>query len=194
MPAFEISVGAGINRSADKRLHVPRQSQFLRGSGAPGRNDRHRRHRHLYGFGTHRLSIRETRENAEYDGPGEDQHNCPPDKPSAFQAARQSGGAGYRRFVRQGVALCLRLHFNSPSKNYFYCRFSASVPLLRRPWTTLKTAGTKSRVETVASSNPPITARPRGAFCSPPSPSPSAMGAMPMIMANAVIKTGRKRM
>ncbi len=38
-----------------------------------------------------------------------------------------------------------------------------------------------------------MTARPRGAFCSPPSPSPRAIGTIPMIMANAVISTGRKR-
>ena len=38
-----------------------------------------------------------------------------------------------------------------------------------------------------------MTARPSGAFCSPPSPSPSAIGAMPMIIASAVISTGRKR-
>ena len=38
-----------------------------------------------------------------------------------------------------------------------------------------------------------MTARPSGAFCSPPSPRPSAIGTMPMIMASAVISTGRKR-
>lgn len=38
-----------------------------------------------------------------------------------------------------------------------------------------------------------MTARPRGAFCSPPSPSPSAMGIMPVIMARAVMMTGRRR-
>ena len=45
----------------------------------------------------------------------------------------------------------------------------------------------------VAKIRPPITARPSGAFCSPPSPRPSAIGVMPMIMASAVISTGRKR-
>jgi hypothetical protein len=39
----------------------------------------------------------------------------------------------------------------------------------------------------------PITARPSGAFCSAPSPRPRAMGIMPMIMASAVISTGRIR-
>src|SRR6267143_251234 len=63
----------------------------------------------------------------------------------------------------------------------------------RRPCSRANTDGTKTRVATVAHSRPPMTARPSGAFCSPPSPSPSAMGTMPMIMASAVIKTGRKR-
>ena len=41
----------------------------------------------------------------------------------------------------------------------------------------------------VAKTSPPITARPSGAFCS----ALSAIGAMPMIMASAVMSTGRKR-
>ena len=57
-----------------------------------------------------------------------------------------------------------------------------------------KTLGTKARVATVANINPPMTARPRGAFCSPLSPRPSAIGTIPIIMANAVIRTGRIRM
>ena len=38
--------------------------------------------------------------------------------------------------------------------------------------TMLNTAGTKTSVATVAHNSPPITARPSGAFCSPPSPRP----------------------
>ena len=38
-----------------------------------------------------------------------------------------------------------------------------------------------------------MTARPSGAFCSPPSPRPSDIGSMPMIIARAVISTGRSR-
>jgi len=64
---------------------------------------------------------------------------------------------------------------------------------LLSPCRTLKTVGTKSNVDTVANISPPMTARPRGAFCSPPSPSPKAIGSIPMIMAKAVISTGRKR-
>ena len=57
----------------------------------------------------------------------------------------------------------------------------------------LKTTGTKNRVAIVATTSPPITARPSGAFCSPPSPRPRLMGSMPMIIATAVISTGRSR-
>src|SRR2546426_12745537 len=53
--------------------------------------------------------------------------------------------------------------------------------------------GTMKSVAKVATSKPPITALPNGAFCSPPSPKPSAMGNMPMIIASAVIITGRMR-
>jgi hypothetical protein len=35
----------------------------------------------------------------------------------------------------------------------------------------LNTVGTKNSVATVATARPPMTARPSGAFCSPPSPS-----------------------
>ena len=38
-----------------------------------------------------------------------------------------------------------------------------------------------------------MTARPSGAFCSPPSPRPSDIGSMPTIIARAVISTGRSR-
>ena len=38
-----------------------------------------------------------------------------------------------------------------------------------------------------------MTARPSGAFCSPPSPRPSDIGSMPMIIASAVMMTGRRR-
>jgi len=56
------------------------------------------------------------------------------------------------------------------------------------------TTGTNNSVDTVPIARPPITARPSGAFCSPPSPSPSAIGSMPISIARAVISTGRKRL
>src|SRR4029077_11791004 len=55
------------------------------------------------------------------------------------------------------------------------------------------TTGTTNSVAAVASTSPPITARPSGAFCSPPSPTPTSMGTIPMIIASAVISTGRSR-
>src|ERR1700674_4925900 len=57
----------------------------------------------------------------------------------------------------------------------------------------VNTTGTKKRVAMVANSRPPITARPSGAFCSPPSPIPIAMGTMPIIIASAVMNTGLNR-
>ncbi len=54
--------------------------------------------------------------------------------------------------------------------------FSWDACCCLRPCTRAKTAGTKTSVAMVAHSRPPITARPSGAFCSPPSPSPSDMG------------------
>ncbi len=53
--------------------------------------------------------------------------------------------------------------------------------------------GTTKSVAAVATIRPPTTARPSGAFCSPPSPRPKAIGSMPMIIASAVINTGRRR-
>src|SRR3989442_1398133 len=67
------------------------------------------------------------------------------------------------------------------------------APDERRPCSRANTDGTNTRVATVAHRRPPMTARPSGAFCSPPSPNPSAMGTMPVIMASAVIRTGRNR-
>src|SRR5580692_13532 len=60
-------------------------------------------------------------------------------------------------------------------------------------WNRANTAGTKTSVAIVAHNRPPMTARPRGAFCSPPSPRPRAIGSMPIIMASAVMMTGLNR-
>src|SRR6185437_2561590 len=62
-----------------------------------------------------------------------------------------------------------------------------------RPRISRYIAGTKISVANVAKTSPPMTARPSGAFCSPPSPIPRAMGIMPRTMAPAVISTGRRR-
>ena len=54
-------------------------------------------------------------------------------------------------------------------------------------------AGTSTSVLTVPAARPPTTARPSGAFWAPAAPAPSAIGNMPISMAVAVIRTGRKR-
>jgi len=54
-------------------------------------------------------------------------------------------------------------------------------------------AGTTKKVSAVENSMPPTTATPSGARASPPAPVPSAIGRMPMIVATAVIRIGRKR-
>src|SRR3989454_993807 len=73
----------------------------------------------------------------------------------------------------------------------------ASASMSQRPGgvrrRTLYTTGTKKSVANVATDRPPITARPSGAFCSPPSPSPNDIGSMPITIASAVISTGRSR-
>ena len=74
--------------------------------------------------------------------------------------------------------------------NVFHSIFSLSSGARRR---SRYIVGTKSRVATVANSSPPMTARASGAFCSPPSPTPSAIGIMPRIIAPAVMSTGRSR-
>src|SRR5260370_23209700 len=51
---------------------------------------------------------------------------------------------------------------------------SDSSPLAVRLASTVNITGTKKSVEKVANTSPPITARPSGAFCSPPSPRPPA--------------------
>ena len=58
---------------------------------------------------------------------------------------------------------------------------------------TANTEGSTTRVASVAAASPPMTARPSGATCWPPSPSASAIGTMPAIMAQLVIKIGRSR-
>ena len=53
-----------------------------------------------------------------------------------------------------------------------------------------KRSASMSSVVAVAASSPPITARPSGAFCWPASPKASAIGSMPAIIAQLVIRIG----
>ncbi len=52
--------------------------------------------------------------------------------------------------------------------------------------------GSAVSVASVEATRPPMTARPSGALCSPPSPSASAIGAMPAIIARLVIRIARR--
>src|SRR5579859_769042 len=65
----------------------------------------------------------------------------------------------------------------------------ASAGLRSRAWTRLNRTGTNKSVAQLANSRPPMTARPSGMFW----PGSIAMGSMPMIIASAVISTGRNR-
>ena len=58
---------------------------------------------------------------------------------------------------------------------------------------TVKNDGTNTSERTVETMRPPITAMAMGARISAPSPRPSAIGTMPMIIAIAVMMTGRMR-
>src|SRR5712664_832885 len=87
-------------------------------------------------------------------------------------------------FLAQGVLClaCQRGGHVAPlgcSVNERCC--SDCSPAAERLARTLNITGTKNSVEKVANTSPPITARPSGAFCSPPSPSPSAIGKIPRI-------------
>lgn len=53
-----------------------------------------------------------------------------------------------------------------------------------------KKCGTNNKMVTVEAISPPITALPKGATCSAPSPKPIAIGNIPASIAAAVINTG----
>ena len=62
-----------------------------------------------------------------------------------------------------------------------------------RPITSAKIEGTTSKVANVDITRPPITARPSGACIWLPRSSASAIGTMPTVIAQAVIRIGRSR-
>src|ERR1700758_1847219 len=61
------------------------------------------------------------------------------------------------------------------------------------PYTSRYAAGTMKTVSTTDTVRPPMMVRARGAYCSLPVPSLRAMGIIPMMVANDVIKIGRSR-
>ena len=66
--------------------------------------------------------------------------------------------------------------------------------MVARDCTKANTEGSTNSVAAVAAASPPMTARPKGAFCWPDSPKASAMGSMPAIMAQVVMRMGRSRL
>jgi len=65
------------------------------------------------------------------------------------------------------------------------------MPVL--PCTHAKINGNRNKAAKVLAMSPPITARPRGAAWSPPSPKPEAIGIIPTTIATLVIRIGRIR-
>src|SRR5262249_57098357 len=143
-----------------------------------------------------------------HQAPEAEEHGCGADDGAGLPRGARSGRGGLRSVpggrgagralwgpagAREGMFQ--HAHVDSPSGS---AATSAALALAGaagrsgRRRRTLYISGTKKRVVGVASSRPPMTARPSGAFCSPPSPRPSAIGSMPMIIASAVMTTGRK--
>src|SRR5271169_59685 len=171
IPFLQVTVGAGVDGSVDERLHVGGEHDLRRGRSARGMDDGHAGDRHLPGFPMQTGARLDARQDSSDDQSDYGQHGDDGDPIVMRRAARH---LAVFRFCTHREA-------------------SALAGRARRPCSKLKNAGTKNRVATVAKTRPPMTARPSGAFCSPPSPMPSAIGTMPMIMASAVISTGRKR-
>ena len=63
----------------------------------------------------------------------------------------------------------------------------------RSPMISAKVDGTMNKVTKVETTKPPMTARPSGACSSLPCSSATAIGTMPTVMAQAVIRMGRNR-
>src|SRR5258705_687672 len=177
VPGLHVTAGAGKDRRVGEGLGRARQADLLRRCGRLRRHHAHDRHGGVRGGlpqrGVGRGPGADARIDAETEG---GRHHRKSDEESGKNARRAQmlildGGHDFARGIGR--------HHEAPDE--------------RRPCRRAKTDGTKTRVATVAHNRPPMTARPSGAFCSPPSPSPSAMGIMPMIMAKAVIRTGRNR-
>src|SRR5579864_2680654 len=125
--------------------------------------------------------------NGERDGENHDEDR---ELPSHAVARSRSGDVATRRRrsdcrgrrVGGGDVSVMRVH------ELTFSTFTAALRRIRR-----YIEGTKTSVGQVAKSRTPMTGRASGAFCSPPSPTPNAMGIMPRIIAPAVINTGRNR-
>src|SRR5580692_2649653 len=193
IPLLQISVYAGINGRRDEWLYISGQDNLLSWGRGLRPHHCHRGHGHLRGHRTQPLLSLDAGANAKEQKAGGRCQNHERNQPTPSRVEPFPWGWRWMRHRRIKLILDFGFrHTYLPSSPR--SRFSSTGLVFRiQPCNTLKNVGTKNRVETVAKSSPPMTARPSGAFCSPPSPSPSAIGTMPMIMASAVINTGRKR-
>src|ERR1700722_19024953 len=166
---LDITIRARIDRSAIHRLQIAGQRQRRLRRSLLRVNDRHLWKQN--GAGLHDLA-RLTRTQHARNNANRQKHDEHSD--ATEDTCRRLGGR---------VLVC---------RSVRHYAFSCSPPW-RLPWTRLYIRGTKNRVAKVAIERPPMTARASGAFCSPPSPMPSAIGSMPTIIAKAVMMIGRSR-
>src|SRR5205807_1695014 len=155
VPVLEVPAGARVDRRLVEGLDGARQHQSVRARTRFRLHGRDGGHRGGCGLALERVAGADPAHDAPH---GEHERGREPDERVAAHACIGQDG------VRGGGQL--------------------GHQVLRRPWTSLNTVGTKKSVATVAKMSPPITARPSGAFCSPPSPRPSAIGTMPVMMMN----------
>ncbi len=128
----------------------------------------------------------------------DDQRHPEPRKPRSRagrgRLGRRRRPGASRRLLRSLAALIVRaLPRRSRRATPLRSACRARAPSAACAAGSCTSRGTTSSVIIVATTRPPMTARPSGAFCSPPSPSASAIGSMPRTIASAVISTGRRR-
>ena len=189
VPLPHVAARAGPDRRLAQRLHAAREGE-RRGAGllaGQGHLGAARALGALLGGGHGGGGARAAREPAGHEEAGE--QGDPSDRARDEPPAAHVGGSGeldaivvLLGLVREGLIEDRGARCSSPPGG------AAGAGTRRRRIEYM--IGTKKRVEKVATRRPPMTARPSGAFCSPPSPRPSDMGSMPMIIASAVIMTG----
>src|SRR5258707_4564841 len=181
VPALHISVHPRENRRPVKGLDIARQRQRLMAAAGDGRSE---------GNGRSRLRV----------GPLHDfllALRAADEAIAGHDAGKENSGSGRRQqapptwdFDTWGLEL-FRGHgllFSAQCDDEVAASAGLAVPGWRL-CTRLKMVGTRNSVAEVAKISPPITARPSGWFC----PASIAIGSIPMTMASAVIRTGRKR-
>src|SRR6185437_827888 len=198
IPAFQITAGAREDRRFHIRLHFSRERHAQLGFAGRRRNDGHVLRRILHGFARQGAAGNHARHQANSQSNDNQDDGDNSDGPELDRARRwrvfrgdRVGGRSYRwiRVHTHQVVVGLAAASAAAAEES-----SAWLRACERRCIKLKTTGTNNSVAIVAMKRPPITARPSGAFCSPPSPRPRLIGNMPINMAAAVISTGRMRL